>query len=392
MRRLLIIGCLCLATIGLLESQDSRDLVIVNRSDHRTVIEFRPRYSNAVTNGEENATAPNLEHGIAPPGLTGSPLLPYRGLKVSLLGPRVHVRILESSFRDRNGVVPLPRPGFVADPAFGVSREVGTLKKQGVAGFAPGEIAVVTDIAPTKDGYEGTLRLFPLQYDESGNTLRQYDRIVVAVESEPGSGPSRIQTRASNPLAQGEWYKLEVEESGMVKLDQAFFASAGIGLESLSDIQSIRIFGNGGASLPENLLQPRPAGLEEIARLVVDQNNPGVFDPGDFVLFYAASAQSWRYNAIPRNYSHVTNHYSSRNAYFLTFGGSAGRSMNTLISTDTPGVPVASDVRGMQVHEEELDNLLDSGRQWYGRLFDTDSPTATFATTLAGLIPSAPVT
>ncbi len=392
MRHLLIIGCLCFAAIEVLESQDSKDLVIVDRSDHRTVFEFRPRYMiTGTTNGQKSATAPVLEQGIAPPGPMGAPLLSYRGLKVSLHGPRVLVRVLESNFRDRNDIRPLPRPGFVADPAFGASREFGTLEKQGVMGFAPAEIAVVTDIARAGAGYEGTLKLFPLQFDESRNIVRQYDRIVVAVESVPDPLPYRILKRASNPLAQGEWYRLEVEETGMIKLDQAFFSSAGINLASLLDIQSIRIFGNGGRSLPEDLLLPRPAGLEEIARMIIDQDNDGVFDPEDFVVFYGASPHSWRYNAISKNYSHVTNHYSDRNAYFLTFGGTAGRGMNTFASTSTPGAPVAANVRGMQVHEEELYNLLNSGRQWYGRLFDTDSPTATIATTLAGIESSAPV-
>ena len=391
MRRFLIIGCVYFATTGMLESQDSKDLVIVSRSKGRTVIEFRPVYTET-PGGQGTRTAPRLEQGIAPPGIAGAAFLPYRGLTIPIQGPRVRVRVLESGFRDRIGVLPSPRPGFVADPAFGASRKFGTLKKQGVMGFFPAEVAVVSDIAPTKTGYEGTVRLYPLQFDESENTLRQYDRIVVAVESEPEVESAGIRTTASNPLAQGEWYRLEVEEAGMIKLDQAFFSSAGINLGSLSNMQSIRIFGNGGASLPEDLLQPRPAGLEEIARMIIDQDNDGVFDPEDYVLFYGASPHSWRYDPQAKSYSHVTNYYSNRNAYFLTFGGTAGRNMDVLASTDTPGVPVASDARGMQVFEEELYNLLNSGRQWYGRLFDTDSPTASFTTTLTGLNSSVPMT
>jgi len=391
MRRLLIIGCVYCATTGVLESQDSNDLVIVSRSKYRTVIEFRPVYKETA-GGQGSITAPGLEQGIAPQGIPGAPFLPYRGLTIPLQGPRVRVRVLESGFRDRIGVLPLPRPGFVADPAFGASREFGTLKKQGVRGFFPAEVAVVADIAPTRARYEGTLRMYPLQFDESGNTLRQYDRIVVAVDSEPEIEPAGVRNTAANPLAQGEWYKLEVEEAGMIKLDQAFFSSAGVSLGSLPNIQTIRIFGNGGASLPEDLLQPRPAGLEEIARMIIDQDNDGVFDPEDYVLFYGASPHSWRYNPQVKSYSHVTNYYSNRNAYFLTFGGTAGRDMDILASTNTPGVPVASDARGMQVYEEELHNLLNSGRQWYGRLFDTDSPTASFATTLPGFNPAIPIT
>lgn len=392
MCRLLTIALLCLTTFGALESQHSSDLIILDRSPHRIVMEFRPRFRAAIDNrrNSEADPGPVLEQGMAPYGIPGSPVLPYRSHKIMLQGPRVRVNIIESTFRDREGVVPTVHPGFVGDPVFGASREVGDLKKQGVRGFAPAEVAVVTDIAPGAGGYEGTLKLFPLQFDENKNTLRQYERIVVAIESEPAPVPSRAALAASNPLAQGDWYRIELEESGIYKLDHSFLISSGI--TPGPNIQNVRIFGNGGMPLPEDLLQPRPAGLMEIARMVVDQNSNGSFDPGDYIVFYGASPVSWRYNPSSKTYSHAINHYSNRNAYFLTFGDGPGRDMSTLASTSFSNVPIAIDSRGMQANEEESNNLLKSGRQWYGRLFDLDSPTATFVTTLPGLKRSHPVT
>lgn len=388
MRRLLTIASLCFVTFARLESQNARDLSIIERSQQRIVVEFRPRYIAAVGN-HERGSAPGLEHGIAPQGIPGSPVLPYRSLNIMLRGLRARVSILESTFRETDGVVPAANAGLVADPVFGASRVAGSLIRQGVNGFNPAEIAVVTDIAWGSDGYEGTLKLFPLQFDENRNKLRQYERIVVAVESEPAQAPARAVMTVANPLAQGDWYKIEVEESGVYRLDHSFLVSSGI--TPASNIQNIRIFGNGGMPLPEDLLQSRPAGLEEIARMVVDQDSNGTFDPGDFILFYGASPVSWRYNSTSKTYGHVINHYSNRNAYFFTFGDVPGRAMGSLASTNATGVLVATEAWGMQVHEEELNNLLKSGRQWYGRLFDGDAPTATFATTLAGLNSSAPV-
>ncbi len=388
MRRLLIIASLCFVTFGVLESQNSRDLTVLERSHQRIVVEFRPRYVTAV--GSATASVPELDQGIAPRGTPGSPLLPYRSLTITLQGPRVRVTILESTFRDREGVVPQAQSDLVADPVFGASTVTGALIRQGVDGFNPPKPAVVTDIAPGPEGFEGTLKLFPLQFHENGNKLRQYDRIVVAVESESAEGPSRAAVRAANPLAQGDWYKIEVQESGIYKLDQAFFISSGI--TPGPDIHKVRIFGNGGMPLPEDLLQPRPAGLEEVARKVVDQNSNGLFDPGDFILFYGASPVFWKYNPASRSYSHAINHYSNRNVYFLTFGDTPGRDMGSLVSTSIPSAPIATDARGMQSNEEELNNVLKSGRQWYGRLFDADSPSATFVTTLPGLERSYPVT
>ncbi|MEK6566581.1 MAG: type IX secretion system sortase PorU [Bacteroidota bacterium] len=191
----------------------------------------------------------------------------------------------------------------------------------------------------------------------------------------------------NSPLASGEWYQFEVRETGMYKLDQKFFSDARISLPQT--INSIRIFGNGGKELSEDLAAPRPNGLEEIARHIVDNNGNGIFDADDYVVFFGMSTRGWVYNSVSKSWNHYINHYSEQNYYFLTFGGVTGRQMDSVAAS-----PVGTPVRELQDRlfvEQEKFNLIGSGRQWVGQLFDNLENTGVYFNTLSGFVSSQPI-
>jgi len=64
---------------------------------------------------------------------------------------------------------------------------------------------------------------------------------------------------------------------------------------SVTDINSIRIFGNGGGIIPDNNTDPRPDSLVEIPRLVVRKNTGGI-DTADYIVFYGRGVRGWYYN------------------------------------------------------------------------------------------------
>lgn len=204
------------------------------------------------------------------------------------------------------------------------------------------------------------------------------------------AGMSQTMTGQSvnSPLASGEWYQFEVRETGMYKLDQKFFSDARISLGS-SNIKSIRIFGNGGKELPEDLAASRPNGLEEIARQVVDNNGNGAFDADDYVVFFGLSTRGWAYNSASKSWNHYINHYSEQNYYFLTFDGMNGRQMDS-IAAPPVGTPV-EEVQDRLFVEQERFNLIGSGRQWVGQLFDNLENTGVYFNTLSGFVSSLPV-
>ncbi|MBI4428832.1 MAG: type IX secretion system sortase PorU [Ignavibacteriales bacterium] len=204
-------------------------------------------------------------------------------------------------------------------------------------------------------------------------------------------GQQSTQAQASDsPLAQGTWYRFEVRETGMYKLDQKFFTDAGITTNAIANIRSVRVFGNGGRELPENLNSPRPNGLEEIARHVVDANNDGVFDASDYVVFYGTSTRGWNYNPSTKTYGHYINHYAETNYYFVTFGGANGIQMDSIPSL-TGGTPfLPSHFQEKMLIEQERFNLVRSGRQWVGQSFDYLENNGVYVTTLSGHVSTEP--
>jgi hypothetical protein len=188
---------------------------------------------------------------------------------------------------------------------------------------------------------------------------------------------------------------MEVGESGIYKIDQGFLSKAGIALSSIGNINSIRVFGNDGRELPENLNAVRPNGLEEIPRLVVDKNANGVFDSDDYVLFYGKSTRGWDYSPQEKTFHHYLNHYTETNVYFMTFGGAArGRNMDSLVSTNVAGAYKPADFPSKIFIEHELAQLgnpsISSGREWAGESFNQASNALTFTTSLSGFVSTKP--
>jgi hypothetical protein len=176
----------------------------------------------------------------------------------------------------------------------------------------------------------------------------------------------------SSVLSSGTWYKLRISTSGTYKIDSSFLRSLGINPESI-DPNQIRIYGNGGGMLPQLNSAFRYDDLTENAIYSFDKNNNGVFNQQDFVLFYATGPDTWTYNKSQGLFNHTKNIYSDNSYYFLTIGPGNG----LRIQNQSP--PIGSPAQTITTFDErvfhELDNvnLLHSGRDWYGEVFDFET-------------------
>ncbi len=383
--------CTVLATVCV-HAQEAELLTVRNISAATIRVEFEPAFVtyNVHAGDGRSFSYSTFSGAVLPQGAPGSPMIPYRAVPLELNGPSVMVRILETEESRTDSSQPAFYPRYEIDRAFGASALFETPAGSG-GQIHTLPLAEITDVARAGGGYKGVLRIRPVRLSSSGPpTVTR--RMVLLVESGPGSvQTSRANTleekRASaNPLGSGEWYKMAVQESGIYKLDQAFFARSNIALSAIGNIQSIRIFGNGGGMIPENPSDPHPDGLEEMTRYVSDQNNNGLFDSGDYVLFFGRSPSGWTYNPSARSFSHWIHHYTTTNAYFLTFGGSSGRPMDSLASLNVPSPHEPADFQEMLFVEEERNNLLNSGRQWYGQLFDAETKIGLYSNFLPGYV------
>ncbi len=167
-------------------------------------------------------------------------------------------------------------------------------------------------------------------------------------------------------LATGTWVKFAVQGYGICKVTYEDLQKAGFPMSNLQS-SNIRIHGYGGM-LPENAGTPRYDDLPEIAIKVVDGDD-GIFNAGDYLLFLSTGANSWKYNEAAGVFEFSQNIYSDFAYYFITSGNIPGRRI-------TLAVQPSSSIQTIQYYDyhsiinPELENLIKSGRGWYGDFFD----------------------
>jgi hypothetical protein len=176
--------------------------------------------------------------------------------------------------------------------------------------------------------------------------------------------------KAGSVLASGAWYKLSVGDPGIYKIDLATLKTLGVNTAGLSSA-SIHLYGNGGQMLPEPCNGTRIDDLEEDAIQMVDGGD-GLFNGGDYFLFYAPGPHIWLKDSVNRQFAHQKNLYSEESFYFLGIsapgGGSAGKRVVSAASLSNSNTTVTGfDERWF--YELDSVNFLSSGKDWYGDEF-----------------------
>ncbi len=191
---------------------------------------------------------------------------------------------------------------------------------------------------------------------------------VQASSADNQRSPSARTYAASSVLSSGEWHRIGVAQSGIYKLSYQFFESMGYDMSTL-DPRTIRLYGNGDGQLSYNNAAAHFDDLNEYAVQVVGESD-GVFDETDYMLFYGTSPHRWEYDQATGRFRHTIHSYSDTTYYFITSAaGSAKRILPQPSSSLTPTHTVTS-FNDYQYHEEDLENLIKSGRTWYGEKFD----------------------
>lgn len=178
-------------------------------------------------------------------------------------------------------------------------------------------------------------------------------------------GNAQRSYRSNSVLANGDWYKLSVRNTGIYKVNAAFLQSLGINTSGLSS-SAIRLYGNGGQMLAEANSEKRPDDLTENAILMFDGGD-GVFSGNDYFLFFANGPHAWIKDSVNKTFRHQKNLYSKESFYFLTVGGTGLRVQNRN-STASPNQQVTA-FRDRYFYELDTINFLKSGKEWYGEEF-----------------------
>jgi len=175
-------------------------------------------------------------------------------------------------------------------------------------------------------------------------------------------------SKNSSVLSTGYWYKIAVSETGFHKLTPIDLEGMGFDLSSLNPA-NIRIYGNGGGMLPMPANEPRYDDLMENAIRVVGEED-GVFDPDDYVLFYAKGPVDWTYHSLENIFEHQTDDYDDYAYYFITSNLGPGKRIEKQISVEEAPTHSVTSFDDYKFHEKNEHNLIRSGREWYGEIYD----------------------
>lgn len=163
-------------------------------------------------------------------------------------------------------------------------------------------------------------------------------------------------------FAAGDFYKIEIKESGIFKLDKNYLQSAGINVGAINP-KTIKIYGNNGFEVPYSNCSNYPYDPYENA-IRVEGEDDGVFNDNDYVLFYGQGPAGWQYDSTSQTYFHYQNPYSKSNYYFFTFGGSNGLRMQTSVSPNVPNAFTPDNFIDRVFEDPEINNLGATGLLW----------------------------
>ncbi len=230
----------------------------------------------------------------------------------------------------------------------------------------PNEINYRTIIAYLKKKAFLQLSFIPLRRNKNtGVVERLISFSLKKVEFSNNLKSTKSRVYASNSvLSSGKWQKIKINQTGMFKLTYKQITDMGF-----SNPENIKVYGNGGKALSVNNSDFRHDDLVENP-IKFEKGSDGIFNSGDYIVFYAHSPVYWSYNSGKSIFSHSTHPYSDESYYFITDEGATSNNIQTLpIESNSPNYSVTS-FDDYSYHEIESVNFIKSGKLWVGENFN----------------------
>lgn len=188
-------------------------------------------------------------------------------------------------------------------------------------------------------------------------------------------------------LAEGQWFKVAVLETGVYRLSRNALQELGIPVEEI-DPRKIRVFGSGGMQ-PEEVNDDFIDDLKELPILVSGEEN-GRFNSGDQVVFYAQGPHTWTFNSSGERYVHQLNHYCDTAFYFINIEQENGKRLTSAEEIQDHEVEITT-FPDYAFHEKEFFNedvhrYVKTGRNWLGEAFDQRNRQRNFSFSFEDLV------
>lgn len=168
-------------------------------------------------------------------------------------------------------------------------------------------------------------------------------------------------------LSNGDWYKIGVVESGIFKIDKNFLEKNNISSNNI-DPNKIQVYGSGyNGALPQLNSESNKINPEEI-QIKIYGNSDDIFDDNEFIYFYLQSPDKIYFDYESNKVKTEKNIYTDTAYYFIKINGDVSREINLEKSTTNYDDEV-NDVFFNYRYENDLYNIIQSGRYWYGEIF-----------------------
>lgn len=221
----------------------------------------------------------------------------------------------------------------------------------------------------TKDREQLYLNVEIMPYVKKGNQILKLKNFDLQIESI--SAISKVTKSAhsynnTSVLSSGKFVKIKIKDSGIYRITYEELQSMGV------NPANVRVFGYGGALLEQNFTLPKPDDLPEVA-IWMEKGADGVFNAGDYILFYGQGLVKWKYNTANKTFTHTLNHYANEGYYFLTSDVGEGKKIQSKSISIPPntGAYQVYEFVDYDLHEVEKYNLGNTGKVFYGEEFNT---------------------
>jgi len=167
---------------------------------------------------------------------------------------------------------------------------------------------------------------------------------------------SRASVVTNSVLSQGSWYKFEIDQTGVYRLDRSFLSSLGMNPATINP-DLLKIYGHGGKPLPLANSDPQFFDIPEIPIKVVGGED-GRIDSGDYLLFYGQGIMG--YDA--ENDSHF-NPYAEKAYYYITADGLPGLRIEPMVEPSANAEVIFEQYQELKYHERDEYSPAKVGRR-----------------------------
>ena len=236
--------------------------------------------------------------------------------------------------------------------------------------------------------------ILPFRWNDSQSEiirLKEFNLMVdfIPIEIEVNSLAVSRNYASQSVLNSGSWVKMGILNTGIHKLTYTDIENMGFSPSQL-DISKIGVFGNYAGLLPEANSKTVLDDLQENS-ILISGGEDGSFDSDDYILFYAQSATTWSYNPFLGRFSHINNIYADTTFYFFTPDKGTGKTITKIDGVVNNPTQFVSSFSDYASHERDYENMLSTGKEWFGEKFTSDTLEREFSFSFPNLDKNEPV-